>query len=461
MTLQHVPPNLGRKGNRRYEFAINCVLRTAVKDEMDDSPHISRWLGKLSKGSFKTNYNRFLHFMLFLRRGDSRFKDSTIAELVVFQKNARGDEEFELLDQLQKHAQNLSVRTTNLVKYPTGYRDARVSSKECAYWVVHSFFVHNRAAFPKDKFILSSEMEPTESLLTLEILREAILRSRPDYAAIWLCMFMAGMGIHELLYWSNNGWKKLKKDLDDGSTTPIIYIPGRKKGKNRIARAFRTRIGGDALTYLMRYLEGRRKKARYNFDRSFKEGALHKGMRFNPNIIFYTNRGTPMTKECLKKYWSRVLKGLGYLHPFDNGMYAGNRYGYHGHLMRSLFRTQWSKSPVKDFLGEAYMGHVTDKNGYNRAQTDHKWSSAQYRRVLPWLNIMSGNKPFDLYNEEEIEEQVIKESEKKATALFVQEKALMREKFDDLIDTKLRDWDESADLREARASLLESIEPIE
>jgi len=71
--------------------------------------------------------------------------------------------------------------------------------------------------------------------------------------------------------------------------------------------------------------------------------------------------------------------------------------------MRTLFRTQWGKSPVKGFIAEALMGHTVDPNDYLRTQNDLNWVAREYRRALPFLNIMSSAKPFDLYDEEEVE----------------------------------------------------------
>ena len=417
VTVQDDMPNMGRRGNRRYESAINCSLRIQVKAELDESPHVSRWLGKLSKGSYRTNYSRFLRFMMHLRSGDSRFSQSTISDLVDFQFNAVGTERFEILDILQNYVQNLKVRRHD------GFRDARISTKECDYWVVHSFFVHNRVGLPRDKFIISSDTGPTEPKLTIEMLKEIVLTCKMVYSTIYLNMFFAGLGISELLYWSNNGWESLKKEIDEGKTTFTIYQPGRKKEKNR--RPFRTRTGGDGRNWLLRYIEGDRKKARASFLRSQRQGAIPPTMQFNPNVIFYTNRGTPMNNACIKKYWNRRLIALGYIKLLDNGMYGGNRYGYHRHLLRSLFSTQWSKSPVKNWLADAFMGHVTDPNGYNRAQTDLKWVAKEYRKVLPWLNIMTSNIPFELYDEENIEDIITRESEKRAEELVKLEKAKM------------------------------------
>ncbi|MCK4828306.1 hypothetical protein KA005_71920, partial [bacterium] len=225
-------------------------------------------------------------------------------------------------------------------------------------------------------------------------------------------------------------------------------------------RPFRTRTGGDGRNWLLRYIEGDRKKARASFLRSQRQGAIPPTMQFNPNVIFYTNRGTPMNNACIKKYWNRRLIALGYIKLLDNGMYGGNRYGYHRHLLRSLFSTQWSKSPVKNWLADAFMGYITDPNGYNRAQTDLKWVAKEYRKVLPWLNIMSSNIPFDLYDEENIEDKINRETDRRVKEQLELEKAKIRDLIDVTVDQKFQELDKRTSEREDRVNLLEYMAPL-
>ena len=52
------------------------------------------------------------------------------------------------------------------------------------------------------------------------------------------------------------------------------------------------------------------------------------------------------------------------------------------------------------------MGHTIDPLNYNRIMDDDRWVDEQYRLALPYLNIISSNKPFGLYTEDEVNEKV-------------------------------------------------------
>ena len=69
--------------------------------------------------------------------------------------------------------------------------------------------------------------------------------------------------------------------------------------------------------------------------------------------------------------------------------------------MRSLFRSQWEKSPANKSVGEYMMGHTVDPLEYNKAFKDKKWVHGELRKALPMLNIMSSTRPFGLVKESE------------------------------------------------------------
>lgn len=373
------------------------ALRAKVKAECAESPAFQKWLSKLHGGTPKTYGNKFYHFIIYLRETGGQFSEYSPDDLIQFQKNAGGDDRYLLLDEAKEYSRNLQVKSLN--EDEEG-RDARLSTKTGQYAVICSFFKHNRAPFPREEFSPSSETEPVRKDLTLTNVRDMILSSNHTYAAIFLCMFMGGMGLHELVYWSNHGWEDLKKEIVEGRSTYKIYIAGRRARRN--IKPFYTRVGGDAVDYLLRYINGNRKKARTSFERAKKIGCIPINEEFKPNVIFYTNHGTPMNENTLHAYWLRHLITLGIITPVENPT-SGTRYNRNIHQLRSLFRTQWGKSPPKGFIAEALMGHVVDPNDYLRTQNDLNWVAREYRRALPFLNIMSSSKPWDLYDEEEVE----------------------------------------------------------
>ncbi|MBA7613700.1 hypothetical protein ES703_20956 [subsurface metagenome] len=372
-------------------------LRTKVKAECAESPAFQKWLSKLSGSTPITYRSMFYRFILHLRERGGQFSEHSPDDLIQFQKNAVGDDRYLLLDEVQEFSRNMKVKSPN--EDEEG-REARLNTKRNQYVVMCSFFKHNRAPFPSETFSPSSETEPVRKDLTLPNVRDVILSSNHTYAAIFLCMFMGGMGNHELVYWSNRGWEDLKKEIVEGRSTYKIYIAGRKGKRN--VKPFYTRVGGDAVDYLLRYIRGNRKKARTSFERAKNIGYIPNNEEFTPNVIFYTSHGTPIKKHTLYQYWMRRLFALGIITPVENPT-TGTRYDNNIHQMRSLFRTQWGKSPVKGFIAESLMGHVVDPNDYLRTQTDLGWVAREYRRTLPFLNIMSSVKPYNLYEEEEVE----------------------------------------------------------
>jgi len=68
-----------------------------------------------------------------------------------------------------------------------------------------------------------------------------------------------------------------------------------------------------------------------------------------------------------------------------------------------VFRSQWEKSPVKGSVADFMMGHQVDPLLYNKAHRDGAWVRREYRKALPWLEIMSSGRPFGLVEEEEID----------------------------------------------------------
>jgi hypothetical protein len=117
--------------------------------------------------------------------------------LVEYQKNADNDRRYDLLDLLQAY-----VTQTK----------GRKSYKRYIYTVIRSFFLHNRAELPQDRsFRIHGDAPKTQTLLTLEDLRKLVLRLDECNAALYLSMFMTGLGTGEIVYWSNHGAENLRE----------------------------------------------------------------------------------------------------------------------------------------------------------------------------------------------------------------------------------------------------------
>lgn len=330
------------------------------------SATVENWLGRLkqSPSHIKNARSQLNIFLKWLKENGGSFKDYTPDQLIEYQRNADNGHRFEILDLLQRHI--LTIK-------------GRRSTKASRYAKVRSFFMHNRADLPTDRsFKIRGDLPKINGDLTLEEARKIILSSNPLYQAVFTCMFQGGMGAHELLYWSNNGLKKLEEDLKGSPQIIKVELPGRKGEENE--RPFYTFMGGDAIEGLKKYLVERPKDA--------------------GDAIFITRIREPINYFSLQSYWRDRLLRLGIGPKFSK---KGVRTGKGSHELRDLFRTQWAKSPAKAEVGEFFMGHTIDPLEYNKSFRDEKFYHGEYSKALPYLQILSSGRPFHQVDEEEVE----------------------------------------------------------
>lgn len=330
------------------------------------SATVENWLGRLKQSPthIKNARSQLNAFLKWLKENGGLFKDYTPDQLIEYQNKADNGSRYKLLDLLQRHILSLN---------------ARRSTKMTRYTKVRSFFMHNRADLPADKsFKIRGNLPKINGDLSLEETKKIILSSSPMYQAIFLSMLQGGMGSHEVLYWSNNGLKKLEEDLRDDRQIIKVELPGRKEGENE--RPFYTFIGGDAEAAVEKYLVERPKDV--------------------GDAIFITRTGKPIDYFSLQSYWrSRLLRlGIG---PRSSKQCV--RTGKGSHELRDLFRTQWAKSPAKPEIAEFQMGHIIDSLEYNKAWRDEKFYLDEYIKALPYLQIMSSGKPYHMVGEDEVE----------------------------------------------------------
>ncbi|MCJ7760398.1 hypothetical protein MUP59_04565, partial [Candidatus Bathyarchaeota archaeon] len=190
--------------------------------------------------------------------------------------------------------------------------------------------------------------------------------------ALYLCMFMSGLGTGEIVYWSNHGAENLREQLSNDARMIRIDIPGRKGDRNE--RNFYSFIAGDALDYLRKWWKIRPRDAK---------------------VIFVNERHTPVTESGVYAIWLRHMRRLGIIDPKKEGQREySNRTGRGLHELRDIFRMQFGKSPAKPEIAEFMMGHIVDPLGYNQVGKDERFCQDEYRKALPYLNLLSSGTPF-------------------------------------------------------------------
>lgn len=324
---------------------------------------VDTWASRLSPSTAKLNRYFLGRWIDWLRVEGGKFSAMSPDDLIAYQRSSDNGTRYDLLDLAQRYAQSLP---------------GRFGSKNKAYTTIRSFFVHNRAEFPRDPgFILRTDVPKVVGVLTAENLKNLILSCKPVYRAIFLSMFQGGLDLEGFVYWNLGGWAKLREDLKGDPDTIRIDLPGRKRFKNKVS--FFTFIGGDAIKAIRDYLPHRPQEAEAIFCDQFKG---------------------PIRKGSIKYYWDSHLQKIGLIKSEGN---KSSRYGLNRHEMRDLFRTLWSKSGASSEVAEFCLQHQIDPLNYNKIFNDAAYMKGQYKKALPHLQIMSSNRPFNLANEEEVD----------------------------------------------------------
>ena len=309
---------------------------------------VERWKSRVSENYGNQGENRLKMFLRYLELNGSRFKGMSPDELVQYQVEAQGNDIYHVLDALQD--------------WINSQDHLRAGSKKGYYTSIRSIFLHNRAELPRDpSFIIKSDVPPVRSKLTVDIVKEVILRSTPKYQAIFTIMVMAGLDEASFVYWNEKGYDSLMNQLGNRRHgEPIkIELPGRKANRN--IQNFYTFFGKDAITKLENYMKIR---------------------GYEPGRIFKTS------KKAMIKYWTRQLKRLGYIE--QKSSYKGNRYGLNLHRLRGIFRSRWRLSGVDVGVAEFFIGHGLDELGYDVSpDLEPEWFMDKYIEAESWLNILS------------------------------------------------------------------------
>lgn len=314
------------------------------------SQSYDHWLSRMRPSTAILYARTMARFRLWLKDKGSRFADMTFDEWVLYQQeNYRS---YEFLDLIQGYAVQAGKRQK--------YRAKEFSS-------LRSFWLHNRVSLPPDlSFKIRGDLPKVTGTLTREEFKTVLGKSNPLHRAIFLCMFMSGMGAGELVYWSKNGLASTLDQLGRNVRILRIELPGRKKRK--YIDPYYTVMGRDAINLLRIYIEEHR-----------PGGA--------ENSVFYNQFDKDINEDSIYEYWIRKLKQLGLVtvKPGD----SSTRYGKNLHELRDLFRSSWEKSPSKGVTAEYLMGHKVDPLEYNKAFRDFDYVKAQYLQAENWLNILS------------------------------------------------------------------------
>ena len=383
----------------------------------EKDPLVAEWLDSV-QASTRRRYRSMSHgFLEWVEAGESGleldgYEGSLPRRLLLLQKDLNRDGEGRKT--ILRAAYSYVKKKGAEGKWRTSYRRNTLS-------VVRSFFVYHldETGFPKENkrrmaHVLKSSVKKVKKSLSLVELRQVAIKSTPMYRAVYKCMFGSGMGEDEVIKFSNQGMAALQEAMENPVADGVIevYLGARKAN---VDGDFYVYIGGGAYRELRSWLKVRKGiEERFNdprlVERRLRLRRTDKVDEF-PDSVFVTNVFSPLSSNGLYNYFHRKMEQLGFIHvPRENNDArgrvkngrSGNRYNKNPHQIRSLFRTQWSKSRVNPDVGEYFMGHVVDSLDYNRVADDREYRIAEYRKAVPYLDL-EHERAFGKVDEREVE----------------------------------------------------------
>ncbi|MEM2082871.1 MAG: hypothetical protein QXK34_03940, partial [Candidatus Bathyarchaeia archaeon] len=330
-----------------------------------EDPAVRKWLGEYPKpwGPRLSTLRGFLEWLS--REGPEALRGLSPSGLIEYQRAAiRNGDEYAILDALQAYIRQ---------------KPGTYSSLMTRYATVRSFFRHNRTPLPDDGFQIPANKPPTKARLTVDVIKALIANENYGGKAMYLTLWMGLMDQERFMEFNLRYGRALGEHLRSvGPEEPfMIEFPGRKRMRNRVP--FYTFIGHDALEAWREYFERMRGWP--------KEG----------EAILLDRYGKPASKVALKLRHIRLLERLHFIKRGGND--PSKRYGYNLHEFRDVARTLLHLRGKRDGLDEAcvefWMGHITDRNQYDKFYMDRGYVLSQYRIAEKYLNIVSGPQPVE------------------------------------------------------------------
>lgn len=287
---------------------------------------------------------------------------------------ARGsrEQQYALLDNLEDYVDS---------------RDWPKLSKSTCLSHCRSFFLHNRAALPTDRFIIRSSRPSCSRKLTVDHLRKIVnaLLDKPRDRSMILCAWYGFMGSGELEYVNLHGWPQIREQIEKGVAPIRVDLPLGRKNQD----GFYTMLGKHAVEALQEYIK-------------LERGEIREGESI------WIGRASPVSRRAYADNWRDLTRKLGFL-PRRRGDRKSIRYGFNPHNIRDVAKSLVHRAKEKEHEDimpgvkllfdmdcvEFWMGHPAkiDPNKYDQFYEDIEYVQRQYRIAEKYLNILIEGEP--------------------------------------------------------------------
>jgi len=288
-----------------------------------------------------------------------------------------------------------------------------VSTKRSQMGTVRGLFIVNRCPLPEDRHRFMSDVVPVVGELSVDEFRKIVVASNVTYRAAFLVAFQGGCGAGELCYINVNHAELVFDEVRKDRQIIRLSLPGRKQRRN--VSPYYTFVGSDAVEALRQLFHSRGWK--------------------RDSVLFRNERGEPISRACYQAYFRSMALKLGLIcrktpscltcggetvrkrsrasgrdlvsyvcvscqrervaSDYGRGQkdFGSIRYRMKTHEIRDLFRTEFHRAQTyagaDSDCAEFFLGHTVDPLQYDKIMRDRKYALEQYRKALPWLNILS------------------------------------------------------------------------
>jgi len=279
--------------------------------------------------------------------------------------------------------------------------------------MVRGFFLANRVPLPKDKHRFRSEKAKVVGELTVDEFRKIVVSCNLTYKAAFLIQFQSGSGVGELLYINESLAPHVWDEVRKGQKIIRLVMPGRKQNRN--VHPYYSFIGTDAVDALRQLFHSRGWKQDSVLFRTLRDdpvsaNSLQTYFRSQAVKLGLIKSETPKCLKCGAETVKQRFRKNGankthYLctschcslpsseYGISQNMWGGVRYRMRTHELRDLFRTEFHRAQTYNgadsACGEFFMGHSIDKLKYDKIMRDKTYALEQYRRAMPFLNVLS------------------------------------------------------------------------
>lgn len=319
----------------------------------------------------------------------------------------------EAVDYMRKHPSDYKY-VDLLHDWVDGNKYLSVSSKMQRVSTGRGLFLANRAPLPKVwRHRFHSDKEPVICDLSVDDFKKILSSCSLSFRAAFLVQFQSGSGIGELLYINTHHAEQVWNEIMMGKRIIQLSMPGRKHNRN--TRPYYTFIGADAIKALKNLFHSRGWKKdtvlfRNQYRKPITAQNLHTYFRNHAIKLGIIKQFTLPCPGCggetvrQRKTVDKVRQILyvctscdGEFKPSEVGVSSnvkgGIRYKMKTHELRDLFRTEWHRAQtyagVDADAGNFFMGHTIDALKYDKIMRDKSYGLEQYRKALPFLNILS------------------------------------------------------------------------